>query len=164
MRFHKPSISVSQTVNGISRRVTVSEREERGMTSMFCCKHPFTWCILLCGAASGRLWLKIWEQRNEKTLFVGTFSIWKLAAVKTATGLNLKGRLCCRMTTLIECCALQYGAFVLACVLLILQYESLCIASGQPRCWEATVMRLLCRDAPGPGQSERLTKTHYICL
>lgn len=79
MRFHKPSISVTHTVNGISRRVTVSEREERGMTSMFCCKHPFAWRILLCGAASGRLWLKIWERRNKNSF------CWYLQRLKTGS-------------------------------------------------------------------------------
>lgn len=48
-----------------------------GMTSMFCRKHPFTWCILLCGAASGQLWLKIWERRNKNSF------CWYLQRLKT---------------------------------------------------------------------------------
>lgn len=114
MRFHKPSISVSHTLLMEYLGGWQCQKGKRGhdehvlLQTPFHLVHSFVRCCIR--AAFG------WKSSIIKTLLVGTFSIWKLTAVKTAIWLNLKELLCCRMTTLTECWFLQYGAFVLVCV------------------------------------------------
>lgn len=82
MRFHKPSNSVSHTVNGIFWRVTVLDGEEGPWQACSAANTLFLGAFFCVVLHQGQLWLQIWEQHNKNCFFFFNLQHWETRSCK----------------------------------------------------------------------------------